>query len=194
MKRSTPFVFLTAILPMAACVTAKTYSVEEKKMRSPDDQCFVIKTDGEKIAGSKVSLPLLSYAWVKLDGKKYAFDELFNFQDRHAYYTKFTNVWVKQLKRGKINLFYYETREKEIPIGPPPPTPKYYYVQHFIFQKEVGPLQELSIEAVSQLLSDNREAQDKFDAQFHPGKKFLPSQMQNHPSVLFEAIDIYNNG
>ncbi len=43
---------------MAACITAKTYSVEEKKMRFPADQCFVIKTDGEKIAGSKVSLPL----------------------------------------------------------------------------------------------------------------------------------------
>jgi hypothetical protein len=162
-------------------------------MRSPTDQCFVIKTDGAKVFGGKLSLPAFNYAWVKLDGQKYEFDQLQNIQDRHAYYAKFKNVWVRQLKRGKINLFYYETRQQVAIAGPPSTTPQYQYLQHFVFQKGDGPLQELSIEAVSALLSDNREAQDKFDAQFQPGRKFLPKQMMNHPKVLFDAIDIYNS-
>jgi hypothetical protein len=194
MKRFTPLVFLTSVLPMVACVTAKTYKVEEKKMRSPTDQCFVIRNDGAKVVGSKLSLPAFSYAWVKLDGQKYEFDQLQSIQDRHSYYTKFNNVWVRQLKRGKINLFYYETRQQVAIAGPPSAMPRYETIQHFVFQKEDGPLHELSIEAVSELLSDNREAQDKFDAQFQPGRKFLPKQMKNHPQVLFEVIDIYNKG
>jgi hypothetical protein len=194
MKPFIPFVFLALVLPMVACVTSKTYKVEEKKMRIQTDQCFVIKTDGAKVVGSKLSLPTFSYAWVKLDGQKYEFDQLQNIQDRHAYYAKFRNVWVRQLKRGKINLFYYETRQQVAIAGPPSAMPQYEYVQHFVFETGNGPLEELSIEAASQLLSDNREAQDKFDAQFHPGTKFLPKQMKNHPSLLFEVIDIYNNG
>jgi hypothetical protein len=196
MRRFAPFVFLTLVLLMTSCVTAKTYTDEEKKMRLPTDQFFIIKTDGQKVVGSKVSTPggfNFSATWVKLDGQKYEFDQLQNFQDRHSYYAKFNDVWAKQLKRGKINLFYYETQQRVAMAGPPSATPRYETIQHFVFQKGDEPLHELSIEAVSALLSDNREAQDKFDAQFQPGRKFLPKQMKNHPKVLFEVIDIYNN-
>jgi len=76
----------------------------------------------------------------------------------------------------------------------PSATTQYEYHQHFVFQKGDGPLQELSKEAISELLSDNREAQAKFDAQFKPGQTFLPKQLDKHPKALFDVIDMYNNG
>jgi hypothetical protein len=195
MNRLAPLMALVVILPMASCVMSKTYTDEEKKMRMGPDQYFVIKTNSEKVAGNKISLAggLTSGGPVKLDGQKYQFDELLNVQDRHAYYAKFNNLWVKQLKRGKINLYYFETSTPMMGATPSSPT-RYEYHQHFVFQKGDGPMQELSKEAISEMLSDNREAQAKFDAQFHPGQKFLPKQLDKHPKVLFDVIDMYNNG
>jgi len=49
----------------------------------------------------------------------------------------------------------------------------------------------MSIEAISELLADNKRAQDEFNAQFKPEK--LSSQTAaNHPRLLFDVIDIYN--
>jgi hypothetical protein len=181
---------------MMSCVSARTYSDEEKQMRIESDQCFVIKANGEKIAGKKVSMPSgfhLTQEWVKLDGKKYAFDSLANYQDRHSYYAKFGKSWVRQLKRGKINLYYYETATPMMKMSPSETT-RYEYHQHFVFQKGDGPLQELGKEAISEALSDNREAQAKFDAEFKPGRVWLPKQLDKHPRALFEAVDMYNKG
>jgi hypothetical protein len=196
MKLPNPFSLLVVASSVVSCVTAKTYTDEEKKMRIPTDQVFVIKTDGTKIVGKKLSMPSgfhLAQEWVDLDRQKYRFDSLQNYQDRHAFFAKFGNRWVRQLKRGKISLFWYETATQTMRTSPSAPT-QYEYHQHFVFQKGDGQLQELSKEAISELLSDNREAQAKFDAQFKPGQKFLPKQLDNHPKVLFEVIDMYNNG
>jgi len=195
MTRLTTLLALALILPMVSCVMSKTYTDEEKKMRMEPDQYFVIKTNGEKVAGKKISVPNGAgfSSRVKLDGQKYELDQLLNVQDRHAYYAKFNNLWVKQLKRGKINLYYFETSTSVMGSTPSAPT-RYEYTQHFVFQKGDGPMQELSKGAISEMLSDNREAQAKFDAQFHPGQKFLPKQLDKHPKVLFEVIDMYNNG
>lgn len=195
MKRLNRQLFFALILIAASCTTSKSFTDEEKKMRVPDDPMFVVKTNGEKVSGSKLSTAgvFSTTAWVKLDGTKYAFDELQKYQDRHSYYAKFNNVWAKQLKRGKISLYYYETSTPEPFTGPDHHT-TYVSQTHFVFQKGDGPLQELSLTAISELLSDNREARDKFDAQFHPGQKWLPKQMQNHPKVVFDVVDMYNNG
>ena len=52
---------------------------------------------------------------------------------------------------------------------------------------------ELSITDIAELLRDNKNAYNKFTSTF--GEKdriLLPKQLQNHPRVIFEAIDIYN--
>jgi len=180
MKLPNPFLLPIIAISVFSCVTAKTYTDEEKKMRFEPDRYFVIKADGTKIVGKKLSMPSgfhLAQEWVDLDGQKY----------------KFGNRWVSQLKRGKISLFWYETATPMMKMTPSATT-QYEYHQHFVFQKGDGPLQELSKEAISELLSDNREAQAKFDAQFKPGQTFLPKQLDKHPKALFDVIDMYNNG
>src|ERR1700735_4935784 len=139
MNRLTSLLVLALILPIVSCVMSKTYTDEEKKMRMEPDQYFVIKTNGEKVTGKKISLSggLSFSGWVKLDGQKYQFDDLLNVQDRHAYYAKFNNLWVKQLKRGKINLYYFETSSPMMGSTPSAPT-RYVYTQHFVFQKGDG--------------------------------------------------------
>ncbi len=197
MKLPNPILLLVIAISLFSCITAKTYTGEEKRMRVETDQLFVIKTDGTKIVGKTLSKTPSGYyrtrEWVNMDGQKYNFDSLQNYQDRNTFYSKFGNHWVRQLKRGKINLFYYETADRVATMGPTANS-QYEYHQHFVFQKGDGPLQELSKEAISELLRDNREAQAKFDAQFKPGQKFLPKQLDKHPQTLFEVIDMYNNG
>jgi hypothetical protein len=196
MNRNSLVPTFMVMLFMISCVTTKTYTDEEKKMRSGPDQVFVIKTNGEKIVGKEVSQPGGFHTgadWIKLDKQKYPLEEVQSYQDRHAFFVKFDDKWVKQLKRGKINLYYYETVTRMMASSPSAPA-RYQSNQYFVFQKGDGPLQQLSKEGISQLLSDNREAQDKFDAQFKPGQKWLPKQLDKHPKVLFEVIDMYNNG
>jgi hypothetical protein len=196
MSRSIPLMFFAICLSLTSCVTTKTYIDEEKKMRFGPEQLFVIKASGEKVVGAKLSTPKgfdPEAGWVKLDGHKYQFTDLRSYQDKHAYFIQFNGKWIKQLKRGKINVYYYEVVSETIGASP---SGGHQDVSHefFVFQKGDGPLQQLSKEGISQLLSDNREAQDKFDARFKPGQKWLPKQLDKHPKVLFECVDIYNNG
>lgn len=196
MPRYTLSSIFLVMITMASCVMSKTYTDEEKKMRYGPDQVFVIKTNGEKIVGKKVSEPRGFHAgayWVKLDNQKFPLDEVQSYQDKHAFRVNFDGQWVKQLKRGKINLFYFETVTRVVGNSPSIPA-QYESHQYFVFQKGDGPLQKLSLEGISQLLSDNRKAHDMFDAKLKPGRRWLPKQLDKHPKVLFECVDIYNNG
>ncbi|HZE84921.1 MAG TPA: hypothetical protein VE035_11480 [Puia sp.] len=172
----------------------KTYTAEEEKMKIEPDKVLVVKRNGEKIIGRKFSKPgsfNIDGHWVKVDGIKYQLDELTAYQDTKAYYMQFGPIWVKQLKRGKINLFSYDQvtyNSMEMANMPR----KDETETHFVFQKGDGKLLELSVEAISELLADNKRAQDEFNAQFKPGRVILPKQLQNHPTVLFDVIDIYN--
>jgi len=193
MKFCLSFLFLAIVFTCVSCVMAKTYKVEEKKMRIENENVFVVKTNGEKVSGKKIATPSVFNAgadWIKLDGQKFQFDELTAYQDYSAYYCKFGPIWVKQLKRGKINLFYYEVVTTKSPMN----GNQNQYDEHFVFQKGDGKILELSSEAISEMLKDNVNARAKFDAQFKPGKVIFPKQLQNHPKALFDIIDMYNSG
>lgn len=193
MKFVLSFLFLVIVFSCVSCVMAKTYKVEEKKMRIENENVFVIKTNGEKVSGKKIATPSVFNGgadWIKIGRQKFQFDELTAYQDHSAYYCKFGPIWVKQLKRGKINLFYYEVVTPKSPSN----GNQNQYDEHFVFQKGDGKILELSSEAISEMLKDNMNARAKFDAQFKPGKVIFPKQLQNHPKALFEIIDMYNSG
>jgi hypothetical protein len=180
-----------------SCSPTRLYDLEEKKVRFPDTPIFVTKSDGVKLTGRSISTPgsfAFSHDWIKLDGQKFLMGELQNYQDQHAFHIKYNSVWARQLKRGKINLYWYIT---SVPEQRMMSTGRYATVYkniaHFLFQKDDGPILELSGKQISELLSDNREAQAKFDATFKPGRKWFPQHLADHPKTLFAILDMYNN-
>ena len=190
--------FSVSILLCTSCVMTKTYTKEEKKMVLDNKIAFVEKNDGQKITGNKISFPsgFSKKSWVSLDGQKFQPNEIKAFQTKSLYRVKFGHdkdwVWVTQLKRGKINLFYYEVLEHGSYYNGTKYVSENKSTQHFVFQKGDDKLLELGLASVSDLLKDNKAAFAKFNAQFKPGKVLFPKQMQNHPKVLFDVIDIYN--
>lgn len=180
---------LAVVLLLNSCVTTKTYTREEKKMKINNEGVLVVKKDGESISGKTLKF-VYKTSSIKIDDQEFKISDLFAFQDKTAYFAKFGTdkkyIWVKQLKRGKINLYYFDA-------------PSYYSsngnsnIAHFLFNKGREKLLELSITDIAELLRDNKNAYNKFTSTF--GEKdriLLPKQLQNHPRVIFEAIDIYN--
>ena len=185
------------IILALACVTSKTYTSQEKKMRYNDNKVFVEKNDGTKLTGNKLKLPVNWMGRSKgmfLDNNEINAEDIVAYQDSKAYHRKFGEVWVKQLKRGKINLYYYETVVNSAPYynGTKMVNGSSKSTQHFVFQKENGEMIESNKVQISDLLKDNAVAYQKFNEEFRPDLHLFPKQLQNKPGKLFEIIDIYN--
>ena len=189
MKISSFALPLVLMFLLNSCVTTQTYTKEEKKMKIDNVSVLVVKKDGKTIYGKTLKFIYKSSS-IKIDDQEFKISDLFAFQDKTAYFAKFGTdkkyIWVKQLKRGKINLYYFDA-------------PSYYTsngnvnIAHFLFNKNSEKLLELSITDIALLLKDNKNAYNKFTSTF--GEKdriLLPKQLQNHPRVIFDAIDIYN--
>lgn len=198
-KRSLLVVLSASLFLFSSCVMTKTYTVEEQKMLLENKVPFVEKNNGQIVTGTKMTFPsaFSKKGWIAIDGEKFQPDEIKAYQTKNAYHVKFGTdndwLWVTQLKRGKINLFYYDVQTHSSYFDGVKWRSDNKSTQHFVFQKGDDKLYELGIKEISELLKDNQAASDKFNTQFKPGKKFLPKQLQNHPKVLFDAIDLYNN-
>lgn len=193
MKKLNFILFAGVLFLFSSCVVRKTYTTEEKKMKIGND-VFVIKKNGEKISGTKFSEPSIwngKADWIKIDEKKIDGNEIVAFQNKDAYFVKFEksgdHFWIRQLKRGKINLYYYDV------LNALPSQTNTNPQQHFVFQKGSEQLSESSISEIAKMLKDNQAAYTRFVSQFGSEDRVLfPKQLQMHPKVLMEAIDIYN--
>jgi|GEM_PF-1090431 len=192
---------ISATILLNSCVTTKTYTTEEKKMRNEGESVYVIKSDGKKVGGSKIDVPSIwngKSSWIKIDGQKFEGEDISAYQDKKASYAKFGNkkdgwLWVKQLKRGKINLYYYDINTNESYYDGTKYVNRRNTQTHFVFQKANDRMLETNMTEIAEMLKDNREAYQTFTNQFGSADKaVLPKQLQNHPKVLFSAIDIYN--
>lgn len=174
----------------------KTYTKEEKKMKIENESFLVVKSSGEKISGKSLKFVSKSSA-IKIDDQEIKVKEVTAYQNKTAYFIKFGPpdkfTWVKQLKRGKINLYYYDIISHGSYFNGTKYVTENKTETHFVFRKGDEELLELSITGIAERLKDNKDAYDNFTATFgEKDKKFLPKQLQNHPKVLFRSIDIYN--
>lgn len=199
MKNSISIFLIGILFSISSCITTKTYTTEEKKMRIGED-VFIIKTNGEKITGKKISHPSsFSFAqWRKIDNQKIEAADMSAYQDKNCYYVKFENHfnswWIKQLKRGRINLYHYQSIRSRIPTATETDQSHFREEEHFVYQKDNGELYEGSIAKLAQYLKDKPAAYNKFILQFGDSdKKAFSIKLVNHPKELFEIIDIYNS-
>ena len=201
MKNLHVCIAISATILLNSCVTTKTYTTEEKKMRNEGESVYVIKSDGKKVGGSKIDVPSIwngKSSWIKIDGQKFEGEEISAYQDKKASYAKFGNkkdgwLWIKQLKRGKINLYYYDINTNESYYDGTKYVNRRNTQTHFVFQKANDRMLEANMTEIAEMLKDNKEAYQTFTNQFGTADRaVLPKQLQNHPKVLFSAIDIYN--
>jgi hypothetical protein len=171
----------------------QTYTIEEKKMRIGDYKAFAVESSGDTFFGHKISTPSVFNGraqWIELDGKKYQDEDLRAYQDGRAFYGAYKSsygyIWCRQLKRGKINLYGFETSRRD------PMSNRIVNDQHFVFQKGNGPMEEPNLERISELIKDDRKALGLFNEDFRPGAVFLPKRLEMHPKALFGIIDQYN--
>jgi hypothetical protein len=181
------FVF-AAVICIASCVTVKMYKTEALKMRLSYANTFLIKKDGEKMIANKITEYYnknTNEFGLNVDGKIILDRFVEAYQDSKAYYGRFDSGWVEQMRRGKINLYYYESfisGEENQPNGG--------YYDHFIFQKGNSLLKESSKYEIGEMLKDNSAALNQFNDEFKRGDKYIPRQMKL--SEISAIVDTYN--
>ena len=151
---------------------------------------LIIESNGDTVRYKSITLPSNMNAavrWIKLDGKKVDAGGMVAVQDGRCYYATFHSVvgdlLVKQIKRGKINLFCFDSKTIN------------GYVTTFVVQKGNEPLAQVNIPGMAARLQDNKIAYARFVRQFgnHP-KKVFATDLSKHPKAVLEAVDIYNGG
>ncbi|MDH7463889.1 hypothetical protein QEG73_21485 [Chitinophagaceae bacterium 26-R-25] len=199
--KASVLIIMAGALFFCSCATNKTFKTEEKQMLVDNNTPLIVKVNGDTIKGKEASLPsgLHTYEkWIKLDGEKISSNGIVALQDGKTFYGKYSYdssyLWAKQIKRGKINLYYYEAQHPT-GIATPWGSSKYDSPLYFAIQKGDEPLKHATAGDIAERLKDNKEAYEKFEHQFGGEEKNgLPKQMVKHSDVLFDAIDIYNRG
>ena len=187
---------LPLVLLLSSCVMTKTYTKEELKMKTDNGDVFVIKNDGKKISGTTLKLSYKPPS-IKIDDQEISTKELIAYQDKNAFFLKYKTgdnfIWAKQLKRGKINLYYFDVATRTTVFNGTKYVTDHVINSHFVFNKGNEELLELNISGIAKLLKNNKNAFNKFTSTFgEKNRIILPKQLQAHPKVLFDAIDIYN--
>jgi hypothetical protein len=171
-----------------SCVTFKMYDRETAKMRLPEYDALVIKTNGEKISGNKISnvydKKVFKEFVFKIDGNTIPESQVIAYQDKKAFFRKYNNQWAKSLRKGKINLFYFDTYVSSNSRD------SRGYTDHYVFEKNNNGLKECSKSEISEMLIDNSEAYNKFNQEFKKTNGYIIRQMKL--AEILSIIDIYN--
>jgi len=195
------FLLLALFTPITAFCqfTFKEVDHITQQMRLSQYECFVIKSTGDTVFGSKLKGPSgvgKAYDYfrdgrddIKLDDAKYDVYRVRAIQDQYAYYSIMwvENIlknqvpnFVKLVLRGKINLYYAGERIKSGGNKS----------DAFAFQKgDLAPIKELTREELRSLLSDNKQALELFDQYF--GRRNLAEYGFKFKKIM-EVINLYN--
>lgn len=179
---------LAVMILLQSCVTFKMYDKQTKKMRLQEYEALVIKLNGEKVQGKKITRIKDKKApngfAFKIDDTIIPEKEVFAYQDKKAYYRKFKDEWVKLLRKGKMNLYYYDVytySNDRASRG---------FDDHYVFQKGDGELKELRKHEIAVEIADNSEALHKFNAMYKRGNHYANRSMKLNE--IISVIELYN--
>ena len=179
-------VFLFAIcscILISSCVTFNQFDSEVKKGKS-NDEVFIIKKNGEKLTGSKITQPSsMSQAdWFKIDGQKVERKDIAAYQDKKAYHAMTVIAGdIQRLRAGKINLYYFDSYSNATNGG---------YTSHFLFEKEKGKFVNINYNNFADAVSDNPAAIAKLQEVFPHST--IPNGEKAKLYGLVSVVDIYN--
>ncbi len=188
-----------------SCVTVKSYEkgfAGEKLLgREQNSDVFVIKKNGEKIIGNKMTFSPSSVwkvvqkeNWIAVDDQRINREEIAAYQSSTEYNEYYQNkrlpeYTVSRVRHGKISLYYAAWTDKS-GSGTNQTGGSYnlYY-----FKKENGKIEELSFDSFYKAIHDNNKAVQKLNASFP--KAHLPYHKDDIKILqkLISVVEIYNS-
>jgi hypothetical protein len=204
MKTAKLSVLIGLFLLIHSCATNKSFvrnfEMESKFGKEPGSDVFVIRKNGQKVEGKKLTYSHSSIwrveqkeNWIAVDGQKIQDSEYEIIQTekayRHLYFPDDTRFgrpfFINRLRYGKINLYYYQhnalANGKDVRGD--------YHV--YVFEKEKGKLISLDYDSFSNALSDKKDALRKF-SQLYPKGKIPTFSEKGNLANLIQVTELYN--
>lgn len=188
------------IVCLLSCVTEKSFYRDFNKEalvgKVPNEKVFVIKKNGEKISGEKLTYSKYSIwrvqqkeDWIAVDGKKVNNEDIQAIQtnDEFKKFYKDSKNMVRSVTRlrfGKINLYTY------VDVSYSGNIKDYYHL--YVFEKGDDILRPLYFESFANAISDNPDVLQKFK-QLFPKSKVLASDEKGNLKGLITVVDLYNS-
>jgi len=176
-------VTMLTLIHSSFIIPSDAWEDETKKARSTEAEYFVIKKTGEKIVGSDIKVGI---GKIKIDDQKIRIEDVATYQDSKAYVTeigigKYSTVFGKRLRVGKISLYYYEGTRMGGDTG---------WAAFYILEKNGVFVYDYN--KFPEALGDNKEALDKFYSYFHDGKVRVIMSEKNKLHEMIDVAEIYN--
>lgn len=191
---------------MAPKPLASKFNLEQRKGRDTSNEIFIVKRDGEKITGKKLTSNhpswFLHTAYqtqeaVAIDGQTVNFSDYELVQTNKAYRVFYQpekndsnaeGTYINRLRFGRLNLYHYEVA---VPRKFNYQTVR--YTHKYVYQIGHGKLCPLDYASFEKAISDNKEAVKKLGQLFPSGDMFNEDKMYTLNSLL-EITDMYNTG
>jgi hypothetical protein len=200
-----------------SCMTPKPFAGQFKKEQkagrdNTTTKVFLVKKDGEKIIGKKISSSThfrflkkmnLTEEWVSVDGRKISFGDYDTIQTAVAFKILYepkpadkvtmvedeksgNEIYLNRLRAGKMNLYHYETVDTNISLHM-----RKRFVHEYVFQKENGTLAKVDYHAFADAIKDNSLAFEKFK-QLFPTERIPTNDVLSTLKNLTLIADLYN--
>lgn len=178
----------------------KSFELEQQFGKEPGSNVFVIKKNGHKVEGKKLTYSHTSIwrvkqleNWIAVDGQKIQDSEYEIIQTEKAYRHLYfpgnslfgSPFFINRLRYGKINLYYYE----HIALANGKDVRGDYHV--YVFEKEKGKMIALDYDSFSIALSDNQDALRKFRQLYPKGKIAIFNEKGNLANLIL-VTELYN--
>jgi hypothetical protein len=218
MKTSTSILSLAiAGIFATSCMAPKPFATKFKKEQkigkdSSDTKVFLVKKDGEKITGKKLTYSNRfrflkkvnpNEEWVAVDGRKISFGDYDTIQTAAAFKILYepkpadtvttaedektaNQIYVNRLRAGKMNLYHYETVDTSIALRT-----RKRIVHEYVFQKENGSPARVDYYTFADAIKDNSLAFEKFK-QLFPTERIPTSTVLSTLKNLTLIADLYN--
>lgn len=173
-----PVLFIAVLLTFAsACKIAFGAVFREKGIILPvckEPGAFIIKTDGTKLTGSKVEMPL--FGKIRIDDQQCPNSEIKAYQSDSLYYLKRKGKYLVRILHGKLNLYLDESSSWE---------KRLFYTQI----GEDGELERISTwPQLLELISDCPEVHKKLDQPYLELKR----KIKDNAFYITELLMEYN--
>jgi hypothetical protein len=190
------FVFLFFALASAVNkIHLNAFNYSNKVEDASEKGNYLVKTDGSKIYGSKISWKagVLVKDQIKIDDEKFTLDEVRGYLKDNVYYARKGNDFIRRIVHGKINVYVQFTEVTQTSSSPSGGVRSRTYTRtdHYAQVGEDGPMIGLpGQKQIKQVVADCPLAVEMADISDSQMRKAI----KKDPNYLNSIFDVYNNG
>lgn len=159
-----------------------------------DDRNYIVKNDGTKIYGNKISWKsgLFSRDLIKIDGDAYKIAEIRGYKTDDVYYGRIKNEYIKRIVHGKVNVYvmFTEVTETSTDHGGFSHSHTYVRTDQYAQRGENGPMVGIAGQGdIKRFLSDCPLSVQMVD--ISNGK--MRKAIRKNRNYLNSVFEVYNN-